>query len=205
MRMHTKPLESDFEIKSEVEPLIHKLRAVFTAKKCAVLTFIAAHTGEGTSTVATAFAQALHDTGKRVLLITNEERMSGIVEAVQAGQDISSVLTCDEAGFWTGTWASIPEALAQSAKLVEDPQFWKVLENSFDVVLIDSPPLREAHEGVAYAQASHATILVVEAERTRKQVVEHLRDTLTAAGAKIAGVVLNKRKFHIPQTVYERL
>ncbi|MDD4616429.1 MAG: hypothetical protein PHW76_04830 [Alphaproteobacteria bacterium] len=206
MRIHTRSSKPEFDAKTEIEPLIHKLKPVFSGRKCTILTFISAHPREGTTTVTSALALVLHDIGKRVLLVSNEEEcMSGIVEAVAAGQGASSVLTCTEEGYWTGSWGSSHEALAQSSKLVEDPEFWKSLEDSFDVVVIDAPSLRRATEGVAYAQASHATVIVVEAENTRKPVVEHLRDTLTVAGAKIAGIVLNKRKFHIPQKVYDRL
>ena len=51
----------------------------------------------------------------------------------------------------------------------------------------------------------HATVIVVEAEKTPQPVIEHLRNTLTAAGAKTAGIVMNKRRFYIPARVYKKL
>jgi Mrp family chromosome partitioning ATPase len=202
--MNTISPELNLDIKSEIEPLIHKLNPSCTGKG-AVLTFIAARPKEGTSTVAKGFALAMHEAGKRVLLIGNDEGMSGIVEAVAAGQDIATVLSTTDEGFIIGNWAATAEGLAHSTKLVQEPDFWKSIRTAFDIIVIDAPSLRKANEGVAYAQVSNATILVVAAETTRKQVVENLRDTLTAAGAKIAGMILNKRIFHIPQKVYDRL
>jgi Mrp family chromosome partitioning ATPase len=204
--MNTNSSDEALDLKPALGPLVHRLNATLAWAKGAVVTFISAHGGEGTTTVARAFAAALHnETGKRVLLIANECAAPGIVETVASGQDVADALSETEAGFSCGTWASNDDGRAQSGKLVMDKMFWKSLKSMFDVIIIDAPALGNANEGVAYAQASNATVLVVEAEGTRKQVVENLRNTLESAGAKIAGVVLNKRKFYIPAKMYKRL
>lgn len=198
--------DTAFDDENEIEPLIHKMNATLSSARGAVVTFISAHGGEGTTTVAQAFASAVcNKTGKHVLLIANEYAPPGIVETIASGRDVAFALGETKAGFACGAWASSAEGRAQSGKLVQDKTFWKCLRGMFDIVVIDAPSLRDANEGVAYAQASNATVLVVEAERTRKQVVKNLRDTLISAGAKIAGVVLTKRKFYIPARMYERL
>ncbi len=48
-------------------------------------------------------------------------------------------------------------------------------------------------------------ILVVEAERTRKQVAQETKAHLKLANANLGGVVLNKRQFHVPDWLYQRL
>ena len=50
-----------------------------------------------------------------------------------------------------------------------------------------------------------ATLLVVSAESTRASAVRTLRDRLAESGGNTAGVILNKRRFHVPQAAYERL
>jgi Mrp family chromosome partitioning ATPase len=48
-------------------------------------------------------------------------------------------------------------------------------------------------------------VLVVEAESSRTPVVADLRDMIMARGANLAGIVLNKRRFYIPEKIYRRL
>jgi Mrp family chromosome partitioning ATPase len=48
-------------------------------------------------------------------------------------------------------------------------------------------------------------VLVVEAEKTRWQVVENLKEKIQNVGGNIIGVVFNKRRFYIPEALYKRL
>jgi Mrp family chromosome partitioning ATPase len=48
-------------------------------------------------------------------------------------------------------------------------------------------------------------ILVVESGKTRRQVALTAKRKLEGAGGKILGVVLNKRRYYIPEFVYKRL
>jgi hypothetical protein len=194
------------DINAEIKPLIQKLNTALAFKGGAKVTFISASEGEGTTTIATAFALALHEeTGKRVLLVSNGQAKKGIVETFLAGADVSTALKQVGAGVYGGCWTVSDEGRRHFGRVSLDKNFWSSLQSLFDVIVIDAPALQTGSDGVAYARISNATILVVEAESTRKQVVENLRDTLTAAGAKIAGIVMNKREFHIPESVYKHL
>jgi len=48
-------------------------------------------------------------------------------------------------------------------------------------------------------------VLVVEAERTRAPIVEQARRAVEANGGRLLGVVMNKRRYHIPRAIYRRL
>ena len=48
-------------------------------------------------------------------------------------------------------------------------------------------------------------VLVIEAGKTREQVAVRAKKELEEAGGKVLGVVLNKRKYHIPEWIYKRL
>lgn len=196
------------EITAKIGSLVHKLNDVLFAdeKKGAIVTFISARSGEGTTIVSEAFARALrHEMGKNVLLVTNDSAKPGLIETASLGKSLSSVLTPTEDGLYRTAWAATSKGRAQSGKFIQNKEFWSDLQQEFDVVVIDAPCLQKSNEGIVCAQESNATILVVEAEGTRKQVVENLRETLDQAGAKIAGVVLNKRRFYIPDSVYDYL
>jgi Mrp family chromosome partitioning ATPase len=48
-------------------------------------------------------------------------------------------------------------------------------------------------------------VLVVEAEKTRWEVANKVREALVQADANVLGVILNKRRFHIPEWLYKTL
>jgi Mrp family chromosome partitioning ATPase len=75
----------------------------------------------------------------------------------------------------------------------------------FELVILDLPPVSESVVGPALAKAVDGVVLVVEAERTRSQSVRATHKTLQMYGGNVLGVVLNKRRFHIPEVVYRRL
>ncbi|MCP5041698.1 MAG: CpsD/CapB family tyrosine-protein kinase [bacterium] len=79
------------------------------------------------------------------------------------------------------------------------------LRTRFSHVLVDLPSLASAGSASGCAAVADRVALVVEAERTRWQAVAHANEQLTAAGATVAGVVLNKRQFPIPEWLYRRL
>jgi Mrp family chromosome partitioning ATPase len=75
----------------------------------------------------------------------------------------------------------------------------------FELVILDLPPVSESAVGPSFAKAVDGVLLVVEAERTRAQAVRATQKTLAMYGANVLGVVLNKRRFHIPDFIYRHL
>ena len=75
----------------------------------------------------------------------------------------------------------------------------------FDFVVIDSPALERAFTGIMLAPHLDATAVVVAAESTRASAARTLRDRLAEVGGNTIGVILNKRRFHVPMAAYERL
>jgi Mrp family chromosome partitioning ATPase len=48
-------------------------------------------------------------------------------------------------------------------------------------------------------------MLIIESGKTRKQVALKAKQELENAGAKVLGVILNRRKQYIPGWIYKRL
>jgi len=65
------------------------------------------------------------------------------------------------------------------------------LDEHFDHVIIDSPPLVSVTDPVVLSTLVDGTILVVQAGRTTKDLIRRARLELSGVGAKIFGVVLN--------------
>ncbi|MGC4031592.1 MAG: polysaccharide biosynthesis tyrosine autokinase [Tepidisphaeraceae bacterium] len=71
-------------------------------------------------------------------------------------------------------------------------------------VVIDLPPLSTTPTALRLAAKCNAVLLVVECGNLHQEVVRRSVRTLQAAGARVAGVVLNKRRFPIPDWLYDR-
>ena len=93
---------------------------------------------------------------------------------------------------------------------------WRLTENdwmrcvayareNFGLVIIQAPALDVSYTGVAAACQADLVLVVVEAEKTRVGAAVNLLERLAAVGAKVGGVVLNGRRYHIPRALYDRL
>jgi Mrp family chromosome partitioning ATPase len=73
------------------------------------------------------------------------------------------------------------------------------------LVIIDAPPILSDVTGIALSRKVSGVLLIVEAERTRAPIIEKARRVIEAGGGRVLGVILNKRKHHIPGWLYRRL
>jgi Mrp family chromosome partitioning ATPase len=79
------------------------------------------------------------------------------------------------------------------------------LRDVFSLIIADAPPLAASFEGVAFSANADATVMVVEAERTRAPVALDLSERLKDMGAQLVGFVFNKRRFYVPDFLYREL
>jgi capsular exopolysaccharide synthesis family protein len=90
-------------------------------------------------------------------------------------------------------------ALAMFEELVSE------LRGAFDHVLIDGGALQHNPAAAILAPRLDSTLLVVEAERSNMPAVRTAANDLRSSGAKLLGVVLNRRRDYVPQFVARRL
>jgi capsular exopolysaccharide synthesis family protein len=79
------------------------------------------------------------------------------------------------------------------------------MKKNYRFVVLDLPAVNEASWAIRLACLCDGVCLVVEAERSRWEVVDRVREQLVRSNANLLGVVLNKRKLHIPQWLYRTL
>jgi Mrp family chromosome partitioning ATPase len=72
------------------------------------------------------------------------------------------------------------------------------LRERFDFVIIDGAPLDGYSESFFLASKVDGVILVVESERTTKQVVKKIKKELEWGPVNLLGIVLNKKKNYLP-------
>lgn len=201
-----------------IQNLIQRLDSRLNMSTGGILTFISARAGEGTSTIARDVAVALADSlDHEVLLIDagkiddafyhehNATPTLAIADMVAKGKPAQNAIYTLSPKASFGRWANKGRGRNEAAKLLKDNTFWDNLRSHFSTILIDAPSLKESADGIGLAARADATVIVVEAEATRQPVIENLRDTLIDAGAKISGIVMNKRRYYIPARIYQNM
>jgi len=79
------------------------------------------------------------------------------------------------------------------------------LRNTFEYVFVNLGSALSNGTDLSMAGAADATILVAEAGKTRNRNITSAKEHLESAGAKIAGAVLNNRRFPVPDKIYRYL
>lgn len=90
-------------------------------------------------------------------------------------------------------------------KITEFCDFLNWVKREYEYVIIDCPAMRRSSSAAVIASKADAVVLVVEAERIRHEVIQRSISTMEDLGANILGVVLNKRRYPIPQFLYKML
>jgi capsular exopolysaccharide synthesis family protein len=83
--------------------------------------------------------------------------------------------------------------------------FLQYVRNSFDYVIFDSAPIHGFPDTQTLCSRVDGVILVITYDKTRRQVALRAKKDLEDAGANILGVVINRRKYYIPDWIYRRL
>jgi protein-tyrosine kinase len=79
------------------------------------------------------------------------------------------------------------------------------LRQEFDHVLINAPEADRYTDSAILGRGADGMILVIEANSTPRASIEKAKASLSSAGIRLLGAVLNNRTFPIPQAIYRRL
>jgi Mrp family chromosome partitioning ATPase len=184
-----------------------------------IIQFIGSRKGEGTSTVVREFARvSATKFGRSVLLLDADQHHPsqhlffniipgrGWQEVARENGPIEKALhQFGETGLFISPSSEYSASRPHIYESLLIDVFWKKLRQRFDLILIDSPPATTSTDGLAISSKVDGVVLVVEAEKTRWPVAESVRDRIKRSGGNILGIVLNKRRLHIPDFIYKRL
>ena len=160
---------------------------------------------EGKTAVSTNLAMSMAETGIKVLYIDADLRKASTLECLKGGMEygLSNLLSegtpladviCSTKTGNLYCIASGPKP-PNPAELIEAEEFGRLLKNaseSFDMVIIDTPPLGTMIDAALIAGQTDGTVIVVEANGTELRSLKRVREQLNKANARILGVVLNK-------------
>ena len=184
-----------------------------------VIALTSSRSGEGVSTVASNLALALGRRGNQRVLLVEANHFRPSVHKI-FGIDITTGLT-DLALGEPGTLMNINNprlanldviqsgrgeiSLSQLADSKEFSELLNLWKSKYSFVVLDMPAIFKTHSTLRLASLADGVVLVVEAETVSYEVVERAKTQLAQVKANIIGIVLNKRKFHIPEKIYQRL
>jgi Mrp family chromosome partitioning ATPase len=197
----------------QIHALLVSILGMIDKEGSAVIAVTASTRGEGVSTIAASLAKvASQQEWCRVVL------MDGARPVQETAHDAPAEVPVRERSFTEDMSLPVPvqdrHALAlmpltSKGTQLRSPEsvrkLYSTLRNAVTLVVIDCPPVMEANETLSLAAAADGVILVVEENRARIAVVRRARVMLERAGAKMIGVVLNKREQIIPSFLYRRI
>lgn len=209
----TKNLITIYEPKSPISEQYRTLRTnlEFTSlgSKLQTLLITSTSMGEGKSTTASNLAVVYSQLGKRVLLVDCDMRRPTIHQIfhIDSRVGLSNVLakrSTAEAAIQQTQLDNLYVMVAgvvppNPSELLAAPAFREMLDHvkdDFDIILLDAPPIMQVADSRIIAQEVDGAILVLSCESADRDEVVKARDQLLMTGAKILGIVLNRRENH---------
>ncbi|MEG3085559.1 polysaccharide biosynthesis tyrosine autokinase [Sphingomonas sp. PB2P12] len=157
---------------------------------------------EGKSTSAWALAHSFTRLGKSVLLIDADMRRPAFVTGrdniglshilTNTGSLSEHILHTDVEGLWIMPSGTIPPS---PPELIASARFASLLADAsatFDVVVIDGPPILGLADSPLLSSIAQATLMVIESGRTRTRAVVEAQNRLRTAGAHMVGAILTR-------------
>ena len=186
--------------------------------KGVVLVASAVH-GEGASTVAREIAGLLCRNGaaRAVLVDANlrnpSQHLAFRLERTGGLSELASQGLTPEAAVRQGPGYGLPIVTAgrpagSPTSILGLPPLKAAIDQlraRFNWVILDGPPITVYSDAAILAPLADGVVLVVEAERTRWEVVTQAKRAIEESGGRILGAVLNRQRYHIPPALYGRL
>lgn len=164
---------------------------------------------EGKSTSAWALAYSFTRLGKSVLLIDADMRRPAFVTGrdnvglshilTNTGSLSEHVLQTDIDALWVMPSGIIPPS---PPELIASARFAALLADAsatFDVVVIDGPPILGLADSPLLSSIVQATLMVIESGRTRTRAAIEAQNRMRTAGAHMVGAILTRYQ---PQASY---
>jgi capsular exopolysaccharide synthesis family protein len=186
-------------------------------KELKVILVTSASPDEGKSTVVQYLAQAISQTGKKVMAldadlinptlhrrfgIPNQRGLSNLI----VGDADSTVFTTlkDYPNLSVITTGPIPPNSSELLGSARMKHLMDRLREEYDVVIMDTSPILPVTDAVVASSLADGVILVIQAGKTRGGEIHHAQEVLETAHANLLGVVLNRARRRVNDYYYTR-
>jgi len=159
--------------------------------------------GEGKSTTAANLALVMAQINKKIALIDTDLRWPSLhkVFGIKNETGLTNVLAGRASVesairkiyginlITAGPLPPNPSELLSSQRMEE---IWKNLKQTYDLIIVDSPPVNLVSDAAIVAGKVDGTVLVIESGQTRIDCAREAKEQLQKVRANIIGVILNK-------------
>lgn len=172
-------------------------------KEYKVIVITTSEPGEGKSTTAGNLALCMAQGDKKVILVDCDLRrpsihkkfkvsnLAGLSDVIIGKSDLSKVMHRYNKNLVLLTSGKIPPNPSEMLSSKSMENFLEKLRENFDYVILDTPPVQAVTDSQILSTKADGTILVVRAERTKKESVNNAINLLKKVNANIIGTVLN--------------
>lgn len=183
------------------------------------LAFTCSVSGEGVSMVSRMFSQILvQDPMSKVVLVDANTHNPNVNSSfdVPAGPGLTDLLAgrralgeCLHATVYPRL-SVMPagESMVSPMQAFATEQMKKMISDilaGHDYLVFDTPPVLPYPEATILSSKVDGVVFVVQAIRTKKEVVKKAVDGVGKGGGEVLGLVLNKNKHFIPEFIYKRV
>lgn len=174
-------------------------------KKIQTLVVTSSGPGEGKTTTSCSLAIAMAQAGKKTVLIDCDLRKPSVHRNFKLSNErgLSTLLIGEskQSEVIQKTWEENldvitlgvrppnPSELLESVKM---RNFLEALKETYEYIILDTPPVIMVTDALILAQFSDGCILVVAAGETHKEAIKKSKKLITNVNGHILGVVLNK-------------
>jgi capsular exopolysaccharide synthesis family protein len=204
---------ADFVMKHPFSGFAEALRALRAAvfvssvrKIPKVIAITSALPGEGKTTTATCLGRVLGMAGFRTVVvdcdlrrrgidITFKERPKvGLLELLEGDFELHQALAQDGSGAWFMSASARPNSYTPKDLFgtEEMKKLLTALRNTFDIVILDTPPVLALADTRILAPQADAVVMLARWRKTPKKAIEGAMRALLAADAVVAGVALTR-------------
>lgn len=169
-----------------------------------ILQVTSAEPGDGKTTSISNLALAISQTGRKVLIVDADLRrptvhkLFGLVNSIGLGDVIAGEIDAQTAIRETRitnlsimTAGTLPESPSEMLMSRQFSSLINQLRDTYDYVLIDSPPLVVVSDPSVIAPSVDGVLLVVRVDKNRRGVIRKVQQIIQTNGIKITGILAN--------------
>ena len=172
-------------------------------KEYRVIVVTSSEPGEGKSTTAGNLALSMAQDNKKVILIDCDLRkpsihkkfkisnLVGLSDVIVGKEELTKVVHRYNKNLVILTSGKLPPNPSEMLSSKTMSSLLESLKETFDYIILDTPPVQAVTDSQILSTKADGTILVVRAERTKKESVENAVNLLRKVNANIIGTVLN--------------
>ena len=130
----------------------------------------------------------------------------GLSEILQDKADINDAIfniNVDNLAFIAA--GAVPENPAELLASEKMKRFLSDVKTQFDHIIIDTPPIISVTDSGIVGAISDGVLLVIQAGRTQRGIIERATELLYQAHSKVVGHILTNIEYHLPEYIYRYL